>query len=310
MTPSALVDQVLQEIAVDITKRSARAVIRGHEIEQESAVLLKPVLGSAIYQLLHCGRDELTGAPDRTADPHLVKALRSQVRDGTTPIPGVLVDTPALGAEFSAVRLDGVTVAVANDRLESRASTSTAGSVTVRVPRIRESLSPGFLVVDGCAGSIHTKDDIHRIYLRIESATLAPPIWGRVLTELDQNYASRFRAKVLTRSDEYPRNDALVVYLPHLDETLLRAVAALPLGSDTGGSAFCRPLAAGVGYAREPAGLASRGISFGQHRSQVIADTLVDHHTDTTVPLRQALSDALIAADIDPAAPWQGHGAR
>ncbi|MBY6352348.1 T3SS effector HopA1 family protein [Rhodococcoides corynebacterioides] len=308
MTPSDLVDQILREIDVDITQNGARAVIRGHEIEQESSVLLKPVLGSAIYQLLHCGRDELTGAGDRTADPHLVSALKSHVREGTTPIPGRLVDTPALGAEFSAVRLDGVTIAVPNDRLQRGASPG--GLVTVRVPRVRESLSPGFLVVDGCAGSIHADDDIHRIYLRIESASLAPPIWAQLLTELDQNYRGRFRAKILSRSDEYPRNDALVVYLPYLDETLLCAVAALPLDSDTGGSVFCRPLAAGVGYAREPADLASRGISFGQHRSQVIADTLVDHHTDTTVLVRQALCDALIAADIDPAAPWQGHGAR
>jgi hypothetical protein len=90
----------------------------------------------------------------------------------------------------------------------------------------------------------------------------------------------RYRAKVTSGMRLFPRRDGLVVYLGpdawYAVDQVVAAVEGMPgLGTET--SPFVRRLAPGVGAAWEPDDPrpGKRGLSFGEHRCQAVAEALV-----------------------------------
>ncbi|CAM5245327.1 T3SS effector HopA1 family protein [Streptomyces canarius] len=108
---------------------------------------------------------------------------------------------------------------------------------------------------------------------------------------------------------QYPRYDAVVVYLAAEDRALAdlvaREVEGHPaLGEET--SLFARRHAPGLASAAEPGDPrpGMRGMSFGQHRSHVMAQALVEHATTGRgEPLDLLLARRLAEASIDPSDP-------
>jgi hypothetical protein len=123
----------------------------------------------------------------------------------------------------------------------------------LRVPAVRPALSPGFLVVEGSHPAEHT-GSLLRVYVHVTDAGHAPGVWRAVLTRLEDEGVA-YQAKILSRTQEYSRRDAVVVYLPHTsakaDSLIADAVAGLP-GIDEDTSVFAELLALGVAKAWEP----------------------------------------------------------
>jgi hypothetical protein len=177
--------------------------------------------------------------------------------------------------------------------------------VVLDLPAVRPMLSPGFFFVMGAAGGAGG-GAVLRLYVHLTAAECAPEIWHTVLCLLEGRGA-RYRAKVLSRSDAYPRRDAIVVYLPeeswrHAPDLARALDGAAGVGAAT--SVLAHRIGPGLAMAWEPADDRPgwRRMSFGQHRSMAIARGVVRHVSDD-VPLHLAVAEELTAAGADPAEP-------
>ncbi|GLY50321.1 T3SS effector HopA1 family protein [Lentzea sp. NBRC 102530] len=239
-----------------------------------------------LYTRLHTGHARDRFSPKR--DRRLEALLTAAVPHRTTTVTGVL---KGRSAGRVLVELDDVLVWFPEDAVDGD---------QIRVPAARPALSPGFLYVTSSRPAEFAAA-LQRVYVHVTNADDAPSVWGAVLTALERAECT-YHAKVLSRRDEYPRRDALVVYLPGPGaELVAAAVRALPgIGTET--SVFAEELAPGVAVADEPndTRLGMSGLSFGQHRSRVLAQALL-HPGDEAREL--VLAREFTLAGIDPANP-------
>lgn len=169
-----------------------------------------------------------------------------------------------------------------------------AASITaarVRIPAYRPNLTPGFLMlaprdgdVDGAhsagPGGINPDGVQWRHYLAGRDPEAATRLWEAVIPAL-LGTPHRFRVKVLSRADHYPRADAIVVYSAAPDaalveHTVIETLRARPdlqgLLAESPRSLWSEHHPTGLQRALSAPQLPGRvAQSFVQHRSEAIA---------------------------------------
>lgn len=284
---------------VRIEASGLRAEVDGKEIRVDALPDMRPALTNAIYQRLHCG-STAERLPVHVRNPEMAQHLRRRIGDRIRPVVAPRIrasqeDGDRMGDDGSVlVLLDGLRVRAPRERV---VSDDDDDQVTVAVSRLRPMLSPGFFVVLGDT----PPDPITRVYIRGEDAAEHAGLFTALIELLDERVA--YRAKILTMPGQYPRNDAIVLYLHEPDESLLSEVVALAERSNVSDivSPFTRRIGRGVAAASEPR-LDASGIprSFGENRSEALARALVDTRSATR-PAHEAVASALREMGLDPA---------
>lgn len=264
MTTSPVLDEIARQVRVAPDRLSA--TMQGETIEAKSRPRLVDALANRLYHVFHAGMSPLR--PGRLRDPWLEKQLISLVphhsarrRARPGPRPGI-------------VELDGVRIRLPENRIR----TGERGEFIVEIPPVRPALSPGFLLVEGSAGS--PDPELLRLYVHLADAASALKAWKQVLSDLEEA-GIPYRCKVTSHPELYPRRDSLVVYTATHHMNVLTGLAQRVAGLGVASaevSRFVSRLHDGVGLATEPFDLRPRmrGKSFGTHRSHVIAQVLVD----------------------------------
>ncbi|RSN30046.1 hypothetical protein DMC61_17555 [Amycolatopsis sp. WAC 04169] len=252
---------------VEVDSRANRAVVAGQVLQAGGRAELRAKLATALYDTLHVGTAlEASVSPgfrDRLAAavPHELTRARGRVCSLATP-------------DEVVIEIDGVRVRVPSSAVES----PVAGAVTgVGINCARPNLAPGFFLVDGPPGhGLESGDHVLRIYLHLVEQGMATAAWHSALLLLGR-LGVPYRAKV---SLYLPRRDALVLYLgrhawPAAPGIVQELSSLRGLGAAV--SAYAHRIADGVAVAWDPAD--SRpghgGLSFGEHRSRIIADALL-----------------------------------
>lgn len=294
---AALVDRV--RIAPD----RCSALVDDHLVTAGDPVELRKDLSGQVYSLLHAGQPpDLPDLPFHTRDRGFEQRLVQELPHRTST---VLV--PVLSAEggTAVVLRDGVRVLVATDDLEVDGPVEPGSTAVLRIPSARALLSPGFLFVDGTRSSA-AAPTVVRVYVHLRSAEQALEVWRRTLPYLEASGAP-YRAKVLSAPVLYPRRDALVVYLDGRSADVTASLARHLQGGpalDEPTPAFAQRLAPGVSVAWEPTDPRReyQGLSFGQHRAQVLVDALCEA-AETGEPVAQVVLRTLATANVDPERP-------
>lgn len=298
----------LTEALANVSVEDAHRVVLGDRtVGAESPRELRQQLCTALYEDWHAGivRSEVRRSPHRdgefeqtlmAATPH--RTSKTSVKVRSEPVEGP--DGAQVLTEINRVR-----VRLPLDTLSDGAEVGS--SVTVALPAIRPSLSPGFLLLNGSAGGPRG-GEILRLYVHVAQPADAPGVWRAVLETLEDR-GTRYRAKVISKAASFPRRDSVVVYL---DEeawpavpALVDAVAGVPgIAADT--SRFVHRVRAGIALAWDPRD-ARPGwdrMSFGQHRCGAVADGIVRHiDRGADLPLADAVEQALAEASVDPCQP-------
>lgn len=275
----------------------------GHEVRAASQRGLEHGLASHLYTRYHAGStpqhaDDFVPAlqNDHVFEERLVAASAavSRVENLTA------VDTVEGADNGAIVLLQGVRVFVPGTLRPGRGRVRIAAELPSLAPR----LSIGFLFYTPRIGGGGGGRPL-RVYRHLRDADEAVAVWQR-FTRWTEDSGVALRAKVISQTWSFPRNDALVVYLPaeswaHLDEVaeVLRADDETPV------SVFARRIAPGVSVAWEPADLvAGPGrTSFGEHRAAAVAQGIVASADGSSAVAR--VRGALLAANVDPRAVFQ-----
>lgn len=265
---------------------------------------MRAELTAAIYDEFHAGRAQSPVSAhidlrDRGAEQRFRELMP---HDDTIRISPVLdIDTDQI-----LVELDGVRVWVPRERVDTGDSALCRGAtVQAHLPAERAALSPGFFFAESARRWIQ-HGTILRVYVHITDMRAAFGMWAGMLRMLEDRGIS-YRAKIASSSRMLPRRDALVLYVPGEDNQIARLVASVSEGIAGIGpatSVFARPVAPGVATAREPADHrpGMRGLSFGEHRSAVLARALIEHATGSASAGGQ--SPAPAASPAPPGTTW------
>lgn len=289
---------------IEVSASLREAVYRGKVISESNPVQLAAALALAIYGHAHAGLiHERTTRPSLWRDPELEQRAAKSMPVGRLRARGDLIQDRD-GA--LTVDVGGVRVSVPSDSptLESR----NGAEVILSLPTHWTRRSPGFFSAGSPSRAYKAIGPILRVYVRCESAERALGTWralGQLLPELEIPWW----AKVLSSSHSYPRSDAIVVYLNRLGWAeagrIVRFIEERNL-ADSGGSMLARRWSDGIGLAFEPIDVRPTytGLSFGQHRSRVIAEGVVRAARDG-VDVETAVDESLRNALVDPSAPWR-----
>lgn len=155
-------------------------------------------------------------------------------------------------------------------------------SVAVTFPGYRRYAQRGWYVIFGDAGSCPLAAGL---VLRVYLAPRAPEEVSTLVSVLTgglNEQGIRFHIKVRNHPASYHRSDAFMFYLRACDWAACRPVVekAATTGLRCTTPDFTYPQAPGVGLAEEPS---CGGLSFGQHRSRLVAEGLVSAADDAAV---------------------------
>ncbi len=174
----------------------------------------------------------------------------------------------------SLVSKNGVTL-----RIGSRDLVSEGTRVGVRLPPERRYAMPGWYLFIGDAGPSDVSGELVRVYFTLQDAAGAREL-VHVVTRLLNKAWVPFQFKVVNHPASWSRRDAGVLYLERGVWMAhngfvgdLQADLASHLRDD------CPPMALrlghGLAFAEDPS-LAESSMSFGQHRSRLVAEGLLD----------------------------------
>lgn len=299
---AATVAEIIDEI--EVSESLCAASYRGREITESGPAKLTTTLAQMIYSNAHAGlQSERMTRPSTWHDEALERRLAAAVPVGRMRIRAELLhsDAGALLVDVGGVHL---TVPADSEHLESR----TGNEVILVLPTQWPKRSPGFFMADSPKRAYKAFGPILRIYVRCESSDRALKVWeslGGILPSLEVPW----RAKVLSIPQSFPRNDAIVIYLNrpawHESGRILEFLEENKL-ADPGGSMLASRRSAGIGLAFEPADTRPTysGLSFGQHRSRLIADGVIRAARDN-IDARTAVEESFRNGLVDPAAPWR-----
>ncbi|HSY15593.1 MAG TPA: T3SS effector HopA1 family protein, partial [Jatrophihabitantaceae bacterium] len=252
---------------VTVAPGALAATVDGREVTAKSPHDMTSKLAGALYDAIHVGRTQ----PRATRQRSLRDARLDAMFAAAMPFTHTAV-TATLHLRAAQVAV----VAIAGLRLEIPASlvpssAAVGDEVSLRLPAARPALSPGFFLADGSAGSGSVGAATLRLYAHLADPDSAAGAWHAALTRLE-GLRLHYRAKVLSARSEYPRHDALVIYLGRRGWGAVLDVAeeirdAVPIEAAT--SPFTHCVAPGISVAWEPRDLrpGQRGLSFGQHRA-------------------------------------------
>ncbi|MFK0250454.1 T3SS effector HopA1 family protein [Amycolatopsis azurea] len=308
MSTSVLPERLAAAVtAIRIDLSRFHAVIGDRIAEATSRGELEPLLTQALYAELHAGigNGRASNATLRR-DRGLENALAAAIPHASTTATAVLRQ---ITEHQALVEWDGVLVWLPSSTVDSPDLPAPGNPVQLRVPPARPGLSPGFLLVSSSRAVEFSRPPL-RIYVHLTDPLAAVDAWQAVLVRLEGADVA-YQAKILVRPSQYPRRDALVVYLPPESVTasdiVTNAVEDLP-GTGTTTSTFAERLAPGVARAWEPVDerFGFSGLSFGLHRSKVLAKALLDSAAAGTPP-ETHITTEFLAAGIDPANPALNH---
>ncbi|MCL8015253.1 T3SS effector HopA1 family protein [Streptomyces sp. AS02] len=277
--------------AVTVAPGAREATVAGRTVTADSPRDLRGRLTNALYEELHAGRHQGGALPDgppprRTLrDPDLERRLAAAVPHRTTPTRGRLIEVlRRADGDQLVVRLPEVTARVPADRLLSPGTPPAPGEyVELALEAARPALSPGFFYVMGSRPLPRPAGAVRRLFLHARDADAAVVLWGLALDALE-SAGARYHAKVLSDPQDFPRRDAVVVYLhgDHLPgERAVAAAVAPHAGTLTAAetSVFTEQPAPGVAAAWDPEDPrpGQDGMSFGQHRAFALASGLIAH---------------------------------
>lgn len=279
------------------------ATVGGTDIDATSLIELRARLASALYAQLHIRNPGIAEAAPAASDA-LIEALIAAIPHRTvdqpvTPCPEAAATVQ--GEERRVVTIGGVRVLVPPAALLRTGDGTVAG---VRLPSWRPRTTPGYLLALGPVG-FAPSDRIARLYITADDADEALAVWRPLLAALD---GVPHQAKALSDGAAYPRADALVAYVPAewVDEVAdrIRALLAERPPAATATSAFARRITDRLAQAEDPADArpSYRGLSFGQHRSRVLADALIRAGVER-IPAAVAWAQDARAAGFDPEEP-------
>ncbi|MDX6352956.1 MAG: hypothetical protein QOF84_7746 [Streptomyces sp.] len=288
--------------------RDNHAVTVGDEtISHETPLQLRRELGWALYRHWHSGSGRHPDVRDIRRDHAFEDLLREATPHRTSKTAAVVRSAPLESPLGRHVLFDVGRVRLRIPEAEGPQPLPEAGTrTTLELPAVRPALSPGFFLVNGSAGGPSSEGHILRVYLHIDESAMAPTVWRAVLTHLESQQAA-YRAKVLAKASSYPRRDAVVLYLSEdawpTVAGVVGAARGLP-GLNPDYSVLTSPVADGVAFAWEPkdARIGWDRMSFGQHRTAVIAGAICAHLFEDA-DLHTAVANALVEGNIDPLAP-------
>ena len=298
----ALVGVLTDGVRVADDLRSAEAF--GRAVHADGRADLTGPLALALYDALHLRRSPRhPSAPnprDRDFEHALIRVL---------PHREIVRATTLLRREDDRLLLDrgGVRVWSPAHRLTEEHRNRERGPVDVVVPSFDGAVSPGYFMMEGARPPRPGRPAL-RLYAHVADPGSAPAVLRDVVRVLEAAGAAH-RTKVCADRDEYPRADALVVYLDAGGADALPALCAALEGHEGLApvtSALARRLTDGVAIAWEPGDErpGGRGLSFGLHRCTALATALVDTAA-TRTDLGRRLEERLREASVDPHRPWR-----
>lgn len=194
------------------------------------------------------------------------------------------------------VHLQGVRV-----RLPLQEACTPQGVHLIGVPKLRPYISPGFIYYS------HQPFDepsiAWRVYINLKDPASGAGIWSKLVSDLPAAGAENFHAKIGATDLMIERRDSLVVYLESWTPELRSVFEVLPelgaLNCDT--SAITLRITTGVSLGQEPKlSPKFRGMSFGQHRSHVLAEALVHSQGLPEAMAQASISETLQSSGINP----------
>lgn len=310
---------------VEVLPGARAALVDGERHEARTPTELKGLLAAEMYTAVHAGHptDTAKGTRPRTLRDHeFEQRLAAALPRRTVPVPALLWSRDrALTSEGEVVVdfPDG-RVRVPTELVSGARGNTRGERVLVDLPAGRPAVSPGFLAMasttepDGDpAASGGRQGPVRRVYVHVDASERAAPIWKSLIDHLEERRV-RYSTKALSSADAYPRRDALVFYLRTQDRSVWQGMARVATGLEGLGedvSPLTQRLAPGVSTAMEPADdrPGRDGLSFGQHRCNILAEVLVGHRLSrrgsaTGPDLETAVIDAFVDARIDPSAPY------
>lgn len=308
ITPfSAVLSSLTHRITIDTDR--PRATVDSTHFSAGSIPELRAELSATIYNHLHLKNPEIANIPatgEQDLEAHLKEGLPhkfSPQQAEPTKSPEVLVN----GATHESLRITGVKVLVPKDQAIKNPEGVTYGA---NLPSWRENTTPGFFLSFSEEGQLD-RSRISRLYINCETAQEALTYWPQILESLAQNKIV-YQAKILSSSAAYPRSDAIVIYTDDSQEETATSLVGNILQSEdtpkTPPSIFSRHLTERLSTATEPNDLrpSYRGLSFGQHRSRVLAEALLEA-TTARQPLAEVWAHRAEEAHINPASPYLNH---
>lgn len=276
-----LARRIVQEIAdPSIAADSVSFRYRGREIEG-SVAEAKDLLAECLYQTMHAKKVDVFD-DDADQDSSSVPSLRVKSR-----YTALLEDV--FSKRMFPIRLPGKRdrsndSVVANHRgiaVRCQSNRIIGGNDSsgydVLVEHYSGTVSPGFFFIYGKDTLSRVVRHPERTYISVtnpEAAVDLAPVLVAALDALSLNYCAKF----LTDESEYPRTDTVVIYHELVDPVhdTLRSVV-VDTGISTGQvSDYCVEIGPGIGRSQEPIGRFGHGRSFGQHRSRMLAEIVID----------------------------------
>jgi len=171
----------------------------------------------------------------------------------------------------------GLEIAVrpADCRLPENASWGVGQLVSVRMPKELRGRAPGYYIAMGDAWLPDGEwRNVVRLYWNVKAEGAVD--LTRSATRVLNRAGLPFQLKVVTQLARFSRCDSGVLYLrqrdyPEARRTLERLHAEIAPSLRAPVPALTKPLAPGLGLAEDP----GNGMSFGEHRCQLLADALI-----------------------------------
>lgn len=178
------------------------------------------------------------------------------------------------------------------------------GVENIRMPDVWPAISPGFVMVFGARRPIGNEHgQAFRLYLGGDDLASTIPGFVRIVHTLRASDVG-WQAKIASSNVVYPRSDAITIYLDARDADVVHElVRSLPVdrSPQVPTSMFVRKLGPGIGWAQEPNDSSRRGLSYGQHRSSIVARAALNSALSGSSRIDELLADAR----IDPFNPWR-----
>ncbi|KSU66200.1 T3SS effector HopA1 family protein [Arthrobacter sp. NIO-1057] len=300
---AGVLDSVAGSVRLDLANLSA--TIDDNRYTASSPAELKNELSTQIYQRLHI-RNPLIDAQPTTAEQDLATQLISLVPHQSIwqeADPGFESTGFVDGETRVVAKIGGVKVLLPESDVRRSARNSV---LSVRLPSWRTRTTPGYLLVLG-ERSPAGPSGIARLYVGCDTPAQALGLFPKLLRALAAS-GSGYHLKALSSSLAYPRSDAIVAYIPVAQAAEIAAMFSTTMADlpdmQNSPSIFTQPLGRSIALAEEGIDqrASHRSLSFGQHRSRVLADALFRAERER-ICLHQAWAQEAAEARIDPNRP-------
>ncbi|WP_072713661.1 T3SS effector HopA1 family protein [Rhodococcus rhodnii] len=303
---SAAVAEVLQGILERTGRRGDNIMVAlaGDELTGPAGIV-RHKLAAVLYEILHARRSvdatvrkrtqgqNPTLAPKPAGGSLMEVALLQAFADRRFVARRALVEERANSVVYMQ---NGVRMETTRDRVVG----VRGAEVGITLQHHSSAVSPGFFYVYGPSsldeGQYREKET--RVYLSIGNPEAAGPLFVDLVRRLDAEDLD-FDMKVLTCPTEYPRSDSIVLYVNCDPEEICDSVQAWSTAYQphfVSGSLLTRERHPGISTAQEPRvnpdDPTLRNLSFGQHRSLMIADAVIEF----------ALTGGVLAAALEKSA--------